>query len=284
MSELSRLQERVADGSIRIINMVGVPRSVSTALGRSLNETNELSVFINEPFNRNNRDIEVAASSVLRVVDPMLDTLDSPLAVITKNMSTYLSPEVYKELSELSDGEVWCIRDPLIQMGSLVTRIANDIAVETGADKVTQDTVYPYLNEVNSFLEKSSLSTNYSRTGWSSIRNHYKNVINPERSVVVDGGELTIDPVRVLKEACNKVKLGFTPNMVEGWVSDYTNVNVGSSRFGTTENAWSKHAATTAGIVTVQREPLDLEILPTAMREHITEVAIPVYEEMKKSN
>jgi hypothetical protein len=72
--------------------------------------------------------------------------------------------------------------------------------------------------------------------------------------------------------------------MVEGWASDYTNVNVGSSRLGTTENAWSKHAATSLGIVAVQREPLDLEILPAAMREHITEVAIPAYEEMKRAS
>jgi hypothetical protein len=216
MSELARLQEHIADGSIRIINMIGVPRSVSTALGRSLNETDELSIFINEPFNRNNRDIEVAASSVMETAEPVLDTADSPLTIITKNMSTYLSPEVYQELEGLSEGQVWSVRDPLIQMGSLVTRIANDIAIETGADKVTQSTVLPYLDEVDSFLIKSNLSTDYSRTGWSSIGNHYRSAVNPERSIVIDGGVLTVNPVQVLKEACKKIKLGFTPIWLKG--------------------------------------------------------------------
>ncbi len=282
MSELARLQEHIVDGSIRIINMIGVPRSVSTALGRSLNEADELSIFINEPFNRNNRDIEVAASSVMETAETVLDTADSPLTIITKNMSTYLSPEAYQELEGLSEGQVWSVRDPLIQMGSLVTRIANDIAIETGADKVTQSTALPYLNEVDSFLRKSNLSTGYSRTGWSSIGSHYSNIANPERSIVIDGDELTVNPVRVLKEACKKIKLGFTPNMIEGWDSDYTNVNVGSSRFRTSENAWTKHAATSSGIVATQRQPLGLETLPATMRKHITEVAIPTYEEMRK--
>ncbi len=284
MSKLAELRSHVNNGSVSIINVIAVPRSVSTALGRALNESNRKSVFVNEPFNRNNRDIELAASSILEAIDPILEASNSPLTVVIKDMSTYLSENAYTDLGELSQAEVWSIRDPLVQMNSLITRIANDITIETGADSVTHDTVLPYLNDVDSFLAKSSLSINYSRTGWSNIIRHYRDRVDSKKSIVVDGGDFTKNPRIILEEICEKINLKFSSSMIDGWRHNYTNVNVGSSRFDTIKNGWTKNAATSTGIFEAQGIPVDLSKLPTGMCRHINEVAIPSYNEMKNGD
>jgi len=233
MNKFEKLEDLVEDNKLRIINVVAVPRSVSTALGRALNEVEDPCIFINEPFNRNNGSLEVAASGILETIRPICEQIDGTVTVITKNMAAYLSSEVYQELSHIADGVVWSIRNPLVQIGSLVSRLANDIAVETGADALANDAVDSRLDEVTQFLLDSELSQNFSRTGWEAISGHFHNQIQPERSVVVDGQQLTMDPIRVLQGVTKAIGLIYNDRMVNDWSSHYVNLNVGVSRFAT---------------------------------------------------
>ena len=280
MSDFSRLEDHVEDGTIRLISVVGVPRSISTALGRAISELDESSIFINEPFNRNNQSSEVAAHEILEVTDPLVESLDIPLTVIIKNMASYLSSTSFDEVNGLSESVVWSIRDPLVQIGSLVTRIANDLAFENGSDVIDQDHIEPYLEEVTSFLIDSDLSKNFSRTGWERIGSHYKSIGQTRCSAVVDGGLLTQDPNTVLSEACAKLGLAYDRKMATDWRAGYINLNTGVSRFDTRENAWTKDAANSSGIIDLSRTPLAFDIFPEPLQEHIKEVALPVYRDM----
>ena len=56
---------RREDSQIKIIELQAVPGSMSTALGRCLNESEAASVCLNEPFNMNNDDPDIAAGHVI---------------------------------------------------------------------------------------------------------------------------------------------------------------------------------------------------------------------------
>lgn len=279
MSSYEQLTSLVDDGDLRLINMVAVPRSMSTALGRALNEADERSIFINEPFNRNNRSLETAAQHIVSATEDMLRDDSTPVTVFTKSMAAYLSNEASEGLAEIAYGNVWSIRHPLIQIGSLVTRMANDLAVENGADQITQSTVEPYLAVVTQQLKDSQVSKDFSRTGWESIGRHF-HAQDSDSFVVIDGTALTNNPREVLSVAALVLGLNFSNRMTSGWGEGYVNVNIGTSRFDTEQNGWTSHAAVSEGIMPTTREPMRIGQFPPLLREHILQIAIPTYEMM----
>jgi hypothetical protein len=286
MSNFERLQGQVADGSMKLIHIEAVPRSVSTALSRAINEADGPSIYVNEPFNRMKHDIEAASGHILAVTDPIARTSDEPLTVVTKNMARNLSLPLFREWMGVCDGVAWSVRDPLVQMGSLLTRIANDLAYEPGADRITQNELTTaQIEAASAFLENGPVSKGFSKTSWADMGNHFRSGYQSEHSVVIDGGELTARPLDVLSGACDKLGLKFNPHMVEGWEGDFVNANTGyNPNLDDTTHAWTRHAATSVGIVAVSRAALEIAELPSALQDHLTQVAIPVYEEMMATN
>jgi hypothetical protein len=281
MGNFDRLQRHVAKGDLRIVNVEAIPRSVSTAFCRALNETADPSVYVNEPFNRMRHDIDEASGHVLDASLPLLDSADRQVVVITKNMARNISSDNSRRWTEISSGFAWSVRDPLVQIGSLLTRVANDIIVAPGADKISKQEVGPYIKQASDFLESSGVSSGFSKTSWADIGQHYRDTDNHEASIVVDGGELTTDSRTILGSACLKLGLGFSEAMVSDWGNGYVNANGGySTSLADTENGWIKHAVSSTGIVPVEHTPITLAELPAALQDHITQVAVPTYEEM----
>ena len=82
---------------------------------------------------------------------------------------------------------------------------------------------------------------------------------------------------------CEVLGLDFSDRMVNGWGGEFTNVNVGSSRFKTEDNDWTKDVARANGFHRPERAPLQLDALPEPVRSHILNVAMPVYDKMKSA-
>lgn len=284
MGEFENLRNYVADGSLRIIHIVGVPRSMSTALGRALNESQADSVFVNEPFNRDNQNIDFAAHCVLDAVSGYVRSRRTPVVVIVKNMASYVPTETYREIAHISEATLWAVRYPLVQIGSLLTRIVNDMAVGPGATAIPQAEIGPHLDKACAFLEDSPKSHGYSKTGWASIGRHYQSQDQPEFSAVVDGQEFVDDPARILRKVCAEVVLPFHQQMLEGWQNGFINVVNRDNQSETTNSAWTRQAATSLGIVAVSRPELELAELPINLRRHISEVALPTYQTMTGSD
>ncbi len=279
MSSFEHLADMVSAGDAQLIGVYGIPRSISTALGRSLNECQETSIYVNEPFNRHNRSLDVAALSILGAIEKVKP--DGPITVITKNMATYIDDCVFRDIESISKANVWTIRDPEVQMTSLMTRIANDLSVETGADLITQDELEPYLDAVAAFLADSTLSADFSRTGWVALQRLYSQQGDSIPSTVINGTTLTTNPEATLRRLCGIIGVGFSSRMVNSWGDEYTNINVGSSRFTTEDNAWTKDVARADGFHQTHRSPLPLGLLPESVRSHILNVAMPVYDKMR---
>lgn len=270
----------VADGSIRIIELHAVPRSMSTALGRALNESGATSVFINEPFNMRNGDVNVAAEHVVRAVEPLLASACQPIIVLSKNMARFLTEPVFKAWADVCSSLVWCIRDPRLQISSLVTRTANDVFFGIGSDRLKQgDLLPPHLATVTKVLQSSELSTDFSKTGWRAIGKHFTDCAGRCPSFVADGSLFSRMPDQFLRYLCSRLGLEFRDRMIDGWEKPFVNVDgLYDPEHDDAADAWVKQAATSRGVEATATRPLEESSLPDALREHLLTEALPTYE------
>jgi hypothetical protein len=292
-SPFSQMAALVADGRIKIVELQAVPRSMSTALGRCLNESGATSVFVNEPFNNmRSDDVDMAAEHVVRSVEPALSWAHEPVVVLSKNMAQYLSAPVLQTWTDACSAVVWCIRDPRVQISSLLTRLANDTLFGPGSDRLEQSDLplshlprspaWPGVLElVTEFLRSSRWSTEFSATGWQAIGAHFTDCVGRRPSFVADGWLLSRVPDRFLRYLCDGLDLEFRAGMIDRWREPFLNANQLDShpdRRLDPAKAWVNRVATSRGIEAVGREPLEISILPPALRDHVSEVALPTYE------
>jgi hypothetical protein len=293
----------VQEGSIRLIELQAVPRSLSTALGRCLNESAAASVFLNEPFRRkpdegasdvtpvaiaepwSHNDVDIAAAHIIAAVRPVLCTGTAPAIVVSKNLARYLSGPVFRTWSDACATVVWCIRDPRVQISSLLTRTANDLLFGIGSDRLTQSNLgSSELALATDFLQNSKASKNFSRTGWQAIGEHFTDSVGRRPNFVADASAFSAGPERFLHHLCDLLSLEFSPHMIEGWRQPFLNVDLlYDPELPAPDDAWVERAAISRGFAAKSRAPLPDSVLPAAMWTHLVEVAIPTYEMMVRA-
>jgi hypothetical protein len=277
----AHLASLVRDGQVKIIELQAVPRSMSTALGRCLNESEAASVFINEPFNMNNDDPDIAAGHVIRWVEPALSSMHGPVIVVTKNMARYLPAPVFRAWTDICSVVVWSIRDPRVQISSLVTRTVNDALFGVGADRIKASELLPsHFEMVTRLLQNSEWSTDFSKTGWRAIGAHFTGFDESRSSLVADGTLFSRVPDRFLRYLCSGLGIEFRDRMISGWREPFLNVDrLDNPGLADSSDAWIKHAATSRGIeAAAEHVSLQESNLPPALRDHLLEVALPTYE------
>lgn len=283
-SNHDRLTNLISTGEVDLIHVESVPRSISTALARALSESETPSIYVNEPFNRMRHDIEDASTRILDAIEQHGRSHDTPLTIISKNMARNISQPIFDELIEISKGIVWSVRDPRIQISSLLTRIANDLAYEPGADMFPmQELTDVQIRSASNFLENGPKSTNFSKTSWEDIGYHYASIGKSAVSVVVDGSVLTRDPVGTLTSAARTLGLEYSGRMANGWEGEFINANTGYNPNLTDDtHAWTKDAVTSSGIMPSSDQMIDISRLPSSLQAHLNEVAIPTYRQMRE--
>lgn len=280
MNSYEELQDRTASDSLTLLQLVGVPRSMSTVLGRVLNENNRPSVYVSEPFNRDTSDPEEAARLILNAYHETVPYDAVKPVIITKNMASYMSPEAFSMMENIASFTIWNIRHPYVQLGSLLTRIVNDLKVGAGEDEIDQRDIFPYLDEACDFLENSSKSQNYSKTGWQAIDEHSKQSPLSIR-FAVDGYEVIEDTIDCINAICEQVGFEYTPTMISNWKKGFINIVNRNNVEETSRSAWTSKVAQSTGILAVQRASLDILTLPKGLKEHIQTTALPVYNRLK---
>ncbi len=284
MSSYEQLSALVEDQQVRLIYIEAVPRSVSTALARALNESDTPSICVNEPFNRMRHDSDEASGRILDAALPVLNDMEvgGPLTVITKNMARNLTQPIFQKMVDVSDRVVWAIRDPIYQIGSLLTRIANDITYGSGMDVLPQGGLTDdQIRRASDFLQNGPKSKDFSKTSWQSIGEHFDSGTAPNPSLVVDGWELTNMPEAVLRYAAKILAINYTARMTNGWREPFVNANTGySETLDDASHAWTGDAVTSRGIKKVNDVAIETKRLPKALQKHIEEVALPTYRKM----
>jgi hypothetical protein len=253
---------------------------MSTALGRCLNESGTINVFVNEPYNVRNRDLDIAAAHVLRAAEPALPTAHEPVVVLTKNLANFVTAQVFRDWSAVCSSVVWCVRDPRMQISSLVTRTVNGLLFDVGSDRLKQGDLLPsHVAAAAEWLQHSRVSTDFSLAGWCAISEHFADWPRRRPSVVADGSLLRRMPDRLLRYLCTELGIEFGDRMIDGWEKPFVNVpGLDQPGHDDAANAWIKHAATSHGVEPAESAALEESVLPEALRGYLVEVALPTYE------
>ena len=236
-------------------------------------------------------DLNIAASHVVEAVEPVLSSAREPVVVFSKNMAQYLSASVFGTWIDACSAVVWCMRVPRVQISSLATRLANDMLFGPGSDRLKQSDLplsqplrspaWPgVLVTVTELLQNSRWSTDFSATGWRAIGAHFTDCV-ARPSFVADGSLFSRVPDRFLRYLCSGLGIEFRDGMIDGWQKPFLNANQLEShpdRRLDPAKAWIKHAATSRGIEETGSVPLEVSLLPAALRDHLSEVALPTYE------
>ena len=269
----------VASGSIKIIELQAVPRSMSTALGRALNESGATSVFVNEPFNLHNGDVNIAAGHVLLAVEPALSSAREPVVVLTKNIAGFLTAPVFRTWLDVCSSVVWCVRDPRKQISSLVTRTVNGLLFDVGSDRLKQSDLLPsHVAAATEWLRNSQVSKDFSLAGWRTIGAHFGDSVGGCPSFVADGSLFSHMPDRLLPYLCSG--MGRTPRSYDRWLGRAFCECAPALRPGVRRRVRRliKQAATSRGVEPTENPPLAESVMPRALREYLFEVAVPTYE------
>jgi hypothetical protein len=224
MSEFTQLQDYVAAGDIHVVQIDAVPRSLSTALGRALAEGSSNSIYVNEPINKLNKNLDVAASTLLAAA-ATVNTIEGPPTIITKSIGRSFNAGDFERWTSACNAVAWCIRDPRIQIASLATRVANDRLVGRGADTLSSEDLYAALPIVTERLSEE----NFAKAGWAAVKDHYQSVTPSKRGPVIDGEELSRHPETTLRCLCTKLGLKYDDRMVGGWGKNIVNANTYST-------------------------------------------------------
>lgn len=277
------LKKLVDSNNIELISIVSIPRSVSTAFSRSISQGRD-SFFINEPFNRQELDMEKGCKSILEAYFKFKNTRGNKKStIIIKNMARNLSGEMYSGLMRLSNYTFFTIRDPAIQISSLITRVANDIQNGDGTDFIDQKKLTrQQITKACMFLESSPVSSNFSKAGWEAIYEHFKSTNNSNKSTI-EGDEFINNPSHVIIKACNLARIAFdSDKMILGWEKNYINANTGYGvRIPDENHAWTKEAFSNNVVINKKsRTPIDLSLYTEGLRNYISNVAAPIYDSM----
>jgi len=281
------LESLVDQGSVRVIHIDAVARSMSTILGRALAEAEGPSIYVNEPLNKFNHSLDIAAGNLLDAYRSV-ENNDEPVTIVTKSIARNLSTESFIQLMRLCDGVVFSIRNPLTQVCSLLARITNDRFVHRGADVLTHDEVAASAQWI--VREEEWEAWHFESTGWPAIDRHFQASGHLKHVAVVDGEDLLADPQAVLMEVCGNLGLTYRPSMIDGWrrpVLNAASLDAGYGHQydaqGVPTNAWVRHAAASRGFEPPSKQPggFDISCLPPSLQQHLLEVAKPIYERLR---
>lgn len=275
----TELQGHINEGQLRLFDIDTIPRSIGSALGRTLASGNEDSIYIHEPFHYIGQTLDDGAGRVLAAVHDRL-ALGRPLTVITKNYARYLPPPMLAEWRSICNGVVYHVRHPLIQAGSFVTRAVNDQFDAPGANSLFQGQLSgEHLEATTDFVSACD--------GWQELGAHFEGNYQAERVAIVDGEEFVRSPVNVLRSVCKHLGLNYSPRMVTEWSPNVVNVNTriwnrqNPAMDRSRHNGWTGRVMSSRSLGPVKRSPLDPSVMPAALIRHLRQDALPVYDAIK---
>jgi hypothetical protein len=284
MAAVEKIQRHIDSGNLQIMSIVSVARSRSTAIGRAFGQSSNGSprFFVNEPFHWKAASMEEGYGCLLNAIEPALNKADHTLMVVTKNMATYMNADAYRLMAAMAIGTIFTVRNPYIQIGSLLERGINDSQLGFGANVIQQTEVPDYFSRLSEVYKSKSSEF---RMGWRAIFNHYMDATSGlQNMLVIDGDAAACNPASVLQSACQRLDMPYHSGMVQGWSQEgYANIGGAGNSKDPENNAWAHHALTSSGLgASAIRSPLDLSTAPVELRNYVANVAVPIYRRMSE--
>lgn len=132
-NDFTRLKELISQGKLEIVHLISTPRSSSTALERALSNSPDIDFQVNDvwaDFDGPERETNVY-ESLLQKVEAALK-MKNNVRVVMKDIADYIPPgEAFSRMQELTQHTIVLVRNPLLQMESLMNSMAKSLAADS---------------------------------------------------------------------------------------------------------------------------------------------------------
>ncbi|MDZ5762637.1 hypothetical protein Cyrtocomes_01028 [Candidatus Cyrtobacter comes] len=219
---LTKIQDLVKEGKLRLVLAVGVPRGGTTVFQRILTESPDITVQLDEPFYYKENGFNKGLANILKRYKEFSSTKDSkPITLLVQEMANSLNHQEWDELLKLSYGCIVLIRDMHRTCESLVIRTIND-SIAKGLDTFVQLEVEQKLL----FATKQLLDTtryvkgSFSKTSWKALGEFIQYAEKHKSHIkfaFVDSDFLIIDTENILRDLAEKLEISYVNSMLQGW-------------------------------------------------------------------
>ena len=288
--ELKRL---VDNGRLSILYIDAPPRTVSSAFFRSLAQIVPACAY--EPFHFSSHGFEKGLEVLLeRAKEAGVYNTDTPkpIRLVAKEIARYLPPDSWGKWVPLVDHFIAIIRDPHVQLHSLVKRAANDMFYgKYGASGLSDEQVWRLAEKIgNIFKEGGSIagrpvSGDFDRTSWRSLSEHLATLDAhlhdnlQKRATVVDGFLLRSMPHAVMSELVEQLGIRCDAEMLQKSVSGWNaNATAPIKRPDCDDDdAYRTRVNASTGYEPPLEETPPLRMFPAVFQDHLKHIALPIY-------
>ncbi len=289
MKSYSKLEKLVRNGDLSITYIDAPPRTVSTALFRSLSQVYDGAIF--EPLKISGENAENTFKDILQAAEEAgvyEQNKQKSVKVLVKVIASNISPEEFKGVIKLSDNYIAVVRDPQLQCDSLINKAANNIDKRQPNLQFAANKVETHLGSVIK-AEKVIAMEHFRRTGWEKLKQHFDiaQQVLGKKCMVVDGFILRANPEKSMINILDKLGIKHTENTIRQLVSDWSKesgdkiIQIGDRTVKNSE--FLKAVAATTGYIPPLDQTKTIGDFPEKYQDHIKEIALPIYVDMLKS-
>ncbi len=296
-----RLKDAVERGDVEITLIDGPPRTVGSALFRSLSQFYDAKFY--EAFHPNRGTFEEICSHISDSTDA-LETDHPPKRILIKSLPRHFSAENWLKMKAICHHFIYEARDPQLQMYSLLERNANDLHFEKkGAAGLSREEVWKYADKVGAWLqdggervgetnrggstsEQLKIQGDFSRAAWRDMDAH---IDDAQHEIELNGGKKSLSlvsgfllrtyPEDIMKHLLERLNLPSDESTLHKACRAWDNESKSSvyiEAIGT--SAYTEPVRNSSGFTQPLEPTPTLEQFPeTTFRRHIIQTALPIY-------
>lgn len=287
---LEKLTNFVNQGDLEITQILSPPRTLSTVLSIALTEIADGQVH--EPLNdRRRNSFNEGCQLIIDRVEELRgeNRTEGALHLIVKDLAKHVTPEEWQELKRLAHQLVFVVREPSLQIFSLIRRRVTGAILGYNSSNVSDDKVFDNLGVVSqeAWIDNS----------WSNLELFLNDVEVteglPEKTVIVSELSLRLDPIGTMRRMSEKFGwLPFNEKLAGGWTKA-----VGSKFYhppfkgqdpeldseGIILSGWINQAVRNTSFLPLNKsrdQPIPINRYPQRTKEYILDQIFPVYVRM----
>lgn len=304
---LEKLKMLREEGKLHITYLDHLPRTISHALERCLFEAFDGQA--NEPFfvkeyNGTQKEFtgfEPGATTILDEYERRREELgdtERPVTLLVKDVAKSFPPEAFDVFLGAVQNVVSLVRDPHVQMYSLMEAIVGDYLTKPRFGEEAQkpetpskEVVLNELGEKAAYVLRWAGTEDVNTTSWKPMGAHlammdYHMDVYPEKEhIILDGNFLRLRPEEAVQEVVDRIAhVEFKPEMLTDWKKSrggFENErDWGKSAMevdGKTENVWTNNAFKADGFRLPDKTSTPVFEFPKAIQSHILDDALPIH-------
>jgi hypothetical protein len=283
MSSLGELQRWVERGDLTVTYIDAPPRSGSSALFRALVEATGLGAY--EPFHHDVGGFEAGLSTLCELVGPQT----KPVRIVVKEIARYLSGRDWEDWMGLVDRCIFVVRDPLLQLSSLIKRSANDAHGGYGSDALSDSAVWQRADTVATTLacggviDGRTIPANFARLSWRELKDHGASIErrvatgHARPSIVVETSMFRVRPHEQLSELLALLGIQASDASLARMVSRWSGTSRVSRADVAGDDAYRMRVNRATGIEPPLEQAPSLAVFPRALQDYLRSEALPIY-------